>query len=68
MVAAMSNRELQDIAITAWEARCEANKPFGAHDTQIDGDLDWQVRYAPQRARKKLSTIRGRGQGMSLER
>jgi uncharacterized protein YjiS (DUF1127 family) len=28
MLAAMSNRELQDIAITAWEARCEANKPF----------------------------------------
>ena len=28
MLAAMSNRELQDIAITPWEARCEANKPF----------------------------------------
>ena len=28
MLAAMSNRELQDIGITAWEARCEANKPF----------------------------------------
>jgi len=28
MLAAMTNRELQDIAITAWEARCEANKPF----------------------------------------
>ena len=28
MLAAMSNREFQDIAITAWEARCEANKPF----------------------------------------
>ena len=27
-LAAMSNRELQDIGITAWEARCEANKPF----------------------------------------
>jgi uncharacterized protein YjiS (DUF1127 family) len=27
-LAAMSNRELQDIAITPWEARCEANKPF----------------------------------------
>ena len=28
MLAAMSDRELQDIAITAWEARGEANKPF----------------------------------------
>ena len=28
MLAAMSNRELQDIAITPWEARCEVNKPF----------------------------------------
>ncbi len=27
-LAAMSNRELQDIGITAWEAGCEANKPF----------------------------------------
>ena len=28
MLAAMSIRELQDIGITAWEARGEANKPF----------------------------------------
>ena len=27
-LAAMSNQELQDIGITAWEAGCEANKPF----------------------------------------
>jgi uncharacterized protein YjiS (DUF1127 family) len=28
MLAAMSKRELQDIGITALEARCEVNKPF----------------------------------------
>jgi uncharacterized protein YjiS (DUF1127 family) len=27
-LAAMSNRDLQDIGITPWEAHCEANKPF----------------------------------------
>ena len=28
VLAAMSKRELQDIAMTPWEARCEAKKPF----------------------------------------
>jgi uncharacterized protein YjiS (DUF1127 family) len=28
VLAAMSKRELQDIGMTPWEARCEANKPF----------------------------------------
>ena len=32
-LAAMSNRELQDIGITAWEARCEANKPISVAES-----------------------------------
>ena len=28
VLAAMSGKALQDIGITPWDARCEANKPF----------------------------------------